>query len=69
MTRPRLLDLFCGAGGAAMTVFDMGRMRHLDLLALYHELNPNSRPHAQLDIGRLSTGCLVNAILASATRT
>ena len=37
-----------------MNVFQLGRMRHLDLLALYFQLNPGTEDkHAGLRIGRV----------------
>jgi hypothetical protein len=46
-----------------MTAHALGRMRHLDLLALWHRLNPDMHEHAQREIGRLSHDCLAAAIL------
>jgi hypothetical protein len=46
-----------------MTVFQLARMRHLDLLALWHRLNPDSHLHDALRIAALSKDCLAAAIL------
>ena len=48
-----------------MTVFDLGRMRHLDLLALWHQLNPDSHDHRGVHAARMTTGQLVAAVLGS----
>ena len=49
------------------SVFDLGRMRHLDLLALWFTLHPQeSRGNTADPVGRLTTGHLVKAILAGA---
>ena len=48
-----------------MTAFDLGRMRHLDLLALWHALHPDA--HKDNTIARLSKECLAAAILRSAS--
>jgi hypothetical protein len=48
-------------------VFALARMRDVDLLALYFELNPgipDTSPGAYA-IGRASKGALIDAILAS----
>jgi len=50
-----------------MTVFDLGRLRHLDLLAAYFELNPDGHKHNDLVMGAASTGTLVKAIVAGTT--
>jgi hypothetical protein len=41
------------------SVFQLGRMRHLDLLALWHWCHPDSKQYAQLQIGRLSRERLI----------
>lgn len=46
--------------------FVLGRMRHLDLLALWHYLNPDLHEQRGVQAGRMTTGQLVRAILASA---
>ena len=46
-----------------MTAFTLGRMRHPGLLALWHQLHPDSRQRDQAVIARLTTGHLVRAIL------
>jgi len=45
------------------SAFDLGRMRHLDLLALWHLLNPDSHDHWKLKIARLSKDNLAALIL------
>jgi len=50
-----------------MSVFDLGRLRHLDLLAAYFELNPDGHKHNDLVMGAASTGTLVKAIVAART--
>ena len=50
-----------------MTPFELGRMPHLDLLALWHELNPDLHEQRGVQAGAMTTGCLVAAILASTT--
>ena len=47
-----------------MTAFQLGRMRHLDLLAVWHRLHPNSRTRDQVVIARLSKDNLAAAILS-----
>lgn len=49
-----------------MNAFMLGRMRHLDLLALWHQLNPNSRHRDALAVAQLTTGHLVRAVLGPA---
>jgi hypothetical protein len=39
---------------APTSVFQLGRMRHLDLLAMWHQLHPDSHEHWKLKIARLS---------------
>jgi hypothetical protein len=51
---------------APTSVFQLGRMRHLDLLALWHELNPgNAYSHGECLIAGVSKEHLVAAILAT----
>ena len=46
------------------SVFDLGRMRHLDLLAAYFQAAWPGRGGNDVDpMGRASTGILVSAIL------
>ena len=45
-------------------MFALGRMRHLDLLALWHELNPGDERDLTV-IGQLSKERLIAVILAS----
>ena len=47
------------------SVFTLGRMRHLDLLALWLQLNPDNQEVRSLPMGRVSTGVLVKAITES----
>jgi len=46
-----------------MTAFALGRMRHLDLLALWHRLHPDSRERHVLVIAALSKDTLAALIL------
>jgi len=46
-----------------VSAFDLGRMRHLDLLALWHARNPDSHEHYQRGIARLSKENLIARIL------
>jgi len=48
-----------------MTAFGLGRMRHLDLLALWHQLHPDAHEHVRRDIGGLSKDNLAAAILTT----
>lgn len=48
-----------------MSAFALGRMRHLDLLALWHRLNPGAGTHTGLTVARLSTSQLVREVLNS----
>jgi hypothetical protein len=50
------------------SVFQLGRMRHLDLLALWHQLNPDSHLDRTLAAAGLSKERLVAAILAGQRR-
>ena len=43
-------------------VFALGRMRHLDLLALYHQVNPGDGRDLTV-LGRLSKERLIAAII------
>ena len=44
--------------------FQLGRMRHLDLLALWHQLHPDNHHGDQYAaIARLSKECIAAAIL------
>jgi hypothetical protein len=46
------------------SVFDLGRMRHLDLLALWHQLHPDGHHGHDCDpMGRARKGYLIAAIL------
>ena len=45
------------------SVFQLARMRHLDLLALYHRLYPDGHEHGGAVAGRMSSDWLVTAIL------
>jgi hypothetical protein len=47
-----------------MTVFHLGRMRHLDLLAVWHRLNPGGREQQTLRVARLCKENLIAAILS-----
>lgn len=48
-----------------MTAFALGRMRHLDLLALWHRLNPDGHHGTESDrAARMSKENLAAAILA-----
>ena len=47
------------------SVFQLARMRHLDLLAMWHQLNPDLHEHWGRDMARLSHDCLAAAILGS----
>jgi hypothetical protein len=52
-----------------MTPFTLGRMRHLDLLALWHQLNPPTEAGADMAgyrAGRLSKDNLAALILDGA---
>lgn len=42
-----------------------GRMRHLDLLALWHQLNPDGHERSQMPVGRMSKDWLASAIIAA----
>lgn len=48
-------------------VFALGRMRHLDLLALLFELDghPATAPHSQLPLGKLTKNQVAALILTS----
>ena len=46
-----------------MNAFTLGRMRHLDLLALWHARNPDMHEHYQRQIARLSKDNLAALIL------
>ena len=49
-----------------MSVFALGRMRHLDLLALYYRLHPDGHHGEQSGLaGRLSKEALTALILAA----
>jgi hypothetical protein len=48
---------------APTSVFQLGRMRHLDLLALWHQLHPDSHQRDALAVARLSAGQLATTIL------
>jgi len=48
-----------------MTAFQLGRMRHLDLLALWHQLNPDSHDHWKRTIAALSKDNLAALILGT----
>jgi hypothetical protein len=48
---------------APASVFQLGRMRHLDLLSMWHQLNPDSHDHWKLKIARLSHDNLAALIL------
>ena len=47
------------------SVFQLARMRRLDLLALWHQLNPDLHEHWGRDMARLSADRLAAAILNS----
>ena len=54
----------------AVTVFQLARMRRLDLLALWHMLNPDGHERDGQVAGRMSSDWLATAILqARAPRT
>jgi hypothetical protein len=46
-----------------VTVFQLARMRHLDLLALWHQLNPDGHEQDGQTPARMSKDWLVTAIL------
>jgi len=50
-----------------VTVFDLGRMRHLDLLAMWHYRNPDSHLYDALRVARLPSqdGRLIATLAAS----
>lgn len=48
-----------------MSALSLGRMRHLDLLAMWHRLNPHAGTHAGLTVARLTTSQLVREVLNS----
>lgn len=48
-----------------MTIFALGRMRHLDLLALWLELHPDNQEDRAQPMGRVSKERLAAAILES----
>ena len=45
-----------------MSVFQLGRMRHLDLLAMWHRLNPDGHEGTGIRLAQASIGILVKAI-------
>lgn len=47
------------------SVFQLGRMRHLDLLALWHQLHPDLHDQHGTMAARMTTGQLAAAILGS----
>jgi hypothetical protein len=49
-----------------VNAFTLGRMRHLDLLALWHQRNPDSHDRHVLVIARLSKENLIAQILSPA---
>lgn len=49
-----------------MTPFTLGRMRHLDLLAVWHQAHPNSRERNQRVVAGLAKDALAALILAGA---
>ena len=49
------------------SVFDLGRMRHLDLLAIWHQLHPVGQEHDGLQAARMSKDWLVTAITRART--
>jgi len=49
-----------------MTVFGLGRMRHLDLLALWHEANPDSHQRYSTVIAALSKENLISQLISPA---
>jgi hypothetical protein len=54
---------------APKPVFALGRMRHLDLLALYWRLHDQrGRPHYELQVGQLSKEALVGMMVRQAGR-
>ena len=50
-----------------VTVFDLGRMRHLDLLALWHRLNPDLHEQYGKQAAQMTTGQIVASILEART--
>ena len=48
-----------------MSAFTLGRMRHLELLAIWHLLNPDGHQRHQLTVARLSKENLIGQILAT----
>lgn len=51
-----------------MTVFQLGRMRHLDLLTIWHRLNPDGHQRDALLVAAMPKDQLATAVIASARR-
>ena len=49
-----------------MNAFTLGRMRHLDLLALWHQLNPDMHEHQCRWAAQLSKEQIARLILSTA---
>lgn len=47
-----------------MTAFALGRMRHIDLLALWHEANPGARDRTGYRVARMTKEGLISHILS-----
>jgi len=49
-----------------MTRFELGRMRHLDLLALWHAAHPDSHQRDALRVAALSKENLISQLISPA---